>query len=39
MIGEAEKAAWLTEDRDEQILPVNGVFVTINHTMMSLYYI
>lgn len=36
VMGKAEKVAWLMEDRDEQILPGNGVFVTRNHTVMSL---
>lgn len=38
VMGDAEKAAWLMEDRDEQILTGNGVFMTRNHTVMSLCY-
>lgn len=42
VMGEAEKVAWLVEDRDEQILPVavpgDGAFMKRNHIVMCLCY-
>jgi len=43
VVGEAERVAWLMEDRDEQILlvaaPGDGAFMQRNHMVICLCYV